>query len=456
MSAIQRSEPPAPAPVRAFEFPDIEASQLSNGLELRAARLPRLPLVSAVLVLAASESAVSDEQAGLAVLTGDTLDGGTAKHSASELAEAFESIGASLHASTGWDATTVSFTCVAERLPRALELMAEVVRSSVFPEREVARTRDQHMARLQQRRMDPGSIANDWASHLFYADGVPYARPLAGTEESLSRLDREAVVAFAERAHRPGRGGIVLSGDVDLREAAALAQEYFGGWEGEPPPRSDFVAEPRHPRRSVHIVHRPGAVQSELRVGYPALPRNHADYFPLVVANTVLGGAFTSRLNLNLRERHGFTYGVRSGFSFRRGPGPFSVSTSVGSDVTADAVRETFTELEAFALHGPTDEEVRGARDYVAGVFPLRMETAAQVAGRVAELLIYGLPDDHHVHYRDRIREVTPEVARAAAARHIRPEEMTVVVVGDADVVRAPLEALNLGPMQVHTIEAGQ
>jgi predicted Zn-dependent peptidase len=153
---------------------------------------------------------------------------------------------------------------------------------------------------------------------------------------------------------------------------------------------------------------------------------------------------------VSLRERHGFTYGVHSRFNFRRGPGPFLVSTSVASDVTAPAVREALHELERFAADGPEDAEVESARDYIAGVFPLRVETTAQLAARVAELMIFDLPADHHTRYRDHVRAVTPAAAREAAARHVRPEQATIVIVGDADVVRGPLEALNAGPVEVH------
>jgi zinc protease len=261
---------------------------------------------------------------------------------------------------------------------------------------------------------------------------------------------RDDVHRYAERSYRPSGGGLVLTGDIDVRSAMALAEEHFGGWVGEPPPRADVQAVARFPSRTIHVVDRPGSVQSELRFGYPAVPRKHEDFFPLIVANTVLGGAFSSRLNLCLRERHGFTYGVRSRFHFRRGAGPFVVSTSVGSDVTAAAVKETVTELEKFAAFGPEDSEVAAARDYIAGVFPLRLETTAQLAGRIAELLVFDLPPDHHTRYREHVRGVTTPTAREVSARHVRPGEVTIVIVGDADVVRGPLEALGIGPVKVH------
>jgi zinc protease len=450
VTPVDRTAPPPPSLIRAFDFPDVEALDLGNGLALRTARLPRLPLVSTLLVLSASESSLEEERAGLAVLTANALEGGTGGRTAGELAEALESIGAGLQAAAGWDATTLALTCVAERLPEALALLAEVARDPSFPDTEVARARDQQLARIRQRAMDPSALANDWAARLFHEDRVPYGRPVAGTHDSVATLDHQAVRGFAEASYRPRGSALVLAGDVDVGDAAELAQTAFGSWTGSAPPRREVEARARSSRRTIHVVHRPGAVQSEIRVGHPGVNRVHPDYFPLIVANSVLGGAFTSRLNLNLRERHGFTYGVRSRFHFRRDAGPFVVSASVGSEVTAAAVRETLSELEAFAREGPTEGEVEAARDYIAGVFPLRVETTSQVAARVAELTIFGLPEDHHARYRDRVRGVTTAAAREAAVRHVRPEEATIVVVGDAEVVQASLAALDVGAVELH------
>jgi len=196
-------------------------------------------------------------------------------------------------------------------------------------------------------------------------------------------------------------------------------------------------------------VDRPGSVQSELRVGHVGAARSDPDYFPLRVLNALFGGTFTSRLNLNLRETHGYTYGVRSRWSFRSKPGSFVVSTSVGTDVTAPALRAIVEETERLVAEGPTRTEVEAARDYIAGVFPLGLETVGQVARQVATTIVHHLPEDYHDTYRDRIRGVTVEAAGEAGRRHIRPDELQLVVVGDVETVRAPLEGLGLGPVEV-------
>jgi predicted Zn-dependent peptidase len=343
----------------------------------------------------------------------------------------------------------VSVSCLAQRLEPALALVAEAVLGPDFPAAEVERARAQQLAGIRQRLMDPGALASDQAARRYFAPGVPYARRQQGTPASVEAPGREELRTFAEAWYRPGGGGLVLAGDVDADEMEALAAACFGGWRGEPPAGDAFLAEPRTRERRIWVVDRPGSVQSELRVGHVGVARSDPDVFPLAVLNTLLGGAFTSRLNLSLRERHGFTYGVRSHFVMRRRGGSFEVHTAVGTDVTAPAVREIVTELEGLVASGPAPEEVEASRDYIAGVFPLRVESVAQVASLVTEQVVYGLDDDYHATYRDRIRGVTPEAAWEAARRHVRPQEAQIVVVGDAASVAPALEALGLGPVEV-------
>jgi zinc protease len=449
MTPLDRATPPPRGAIRDFDFPEVERGALSTGLDLRVVRLPRLPVVSVRLFMRAGEAALVDARAVLAVLTADALEGGTKKRSGSDLAEALERIGARFSSHGGWEGTSVDVYCLAERLPEALGLLAEAVREPAFPDSEVERARDQQIAELRQRLMDPGALADDTALTRYFAPPVPYARPADGTVASLAPVTRAHLEGYAEAYYRPGDGGLIVAGDVDAGEARALAEEHLGSWTGAPATTASFTVEPAARERRLLVVHRPGSVQSEVRVGHVGAARTTPDYFPLSIANMVLGGTFTSRLNLNLRERHGFTYGVRSHYSLRSRPGPFEISTAVGNEVTAPAVREILHELERMSERGPQPDEVAAARDFAAGVFGLHLETAGQVASRVTQLLIYGLPDSYFHEYRKRIRAVTAEQAAEAARRHMRPSEAQIVVVGDADVVAPTLEALGVGPVEV-------
>lgn len=449
MTVLDRGVPPGPGPIRPFDFPAVERRTLSGGLDVRVARMPALPLVSASLFVRAGESALGEERAGLAVVAGDALEGGTRRRSGSDLAEALERIGARMGVSTGWEGTSVAVSCLAERLEEALALLAEAILEPAFPEHEVERAREQHLAGIRQRLKDPSAMAADEAARRVFAAGVPYGRPQGGTLASVTPLERSDLTAFADGFYRPGRGGLVVVGDVAADEIRSMAEATLGSWTGDPPANHGFHVEALTRQRRVWVVDRPGSVQSEIRVAHVGVSHADPDVFPLLVLNTLLGGAFTSRLNLNLRERHGFTYGVRSHFALRGRPGPFHVQTAVGTEVTAPAVREILHELDRLVTAGPEADEVEAARDYIAGVFPLRLESVGQVAARIAEQIVFGLPDDYHATYRDRIRAVTPEAAWEAGRRHIRPHEAQVVVVGDAASVAPALEALALGPVTV-------
>jgi zinc protease len=449
LDAVDRTNPPEPGPIRPFHLPPTWSHVLDNGLRLRAVPRTSVPLVSGCLVLEAGEATLDDGRSGLAVLTGDALQGGTEHRSGVELAEDLERLGTSLRVSTGWDATTVAFTCMAERLDDVLSLLTEVVRTPAFPEDEVARVRRQRLAAIRQRGMDPGDLADDEVDREIFPPGHPYGRPLAGSVETVSEVTREGVQEFARERYRPGLGGFVLVGDLSWDRIRDAGQTHLGEWEGEAP-ASGALREPAFPESiRVVLVHRAGSVQSEIRIGHPGPPRGIVDEEALRVANMILGGAFTSRLNLNLREEHGFTYGVRSSVIQRRRGGQFTIGTAVGTEVTGPALDEAMKEFRRFRKGGPTEDEVEQSRDYLAGIFPLRMETTAQLAARMAELIIFDLPDDHHQTWRERVRAVTRDQVEEAVARYLRPEQACVVVVGDVDRIREPVEALGLGPVEV-------
>ena len=449
-----RRAAPSPGPVRPYGFPAFAEERLGNGMPVRLVPAVRLPVVTAMVVLRGGETAAPPGRGGLAVLAGDGLEGGTSRCSSRELAKALEDIGASYGAVTGWDSTTVAVSCLAEHLREAMPLLAEMVRSPAFEEAEFDRFRAQRLAAATQRRMDPGALAADWHTRLVFADGGTYARPLGGTRASIRGTGTGDVRDFVAARYGPAQSALVMVGDLDAGEALALARSGWADWQREVKPVPEPRTAPRRKDRSVHVVHRPGSVQSRIRVGHMGVSRAVGDYLPLVVLNLVLGGSFSSRLNLNLRERHGFTYGVRSSFAPRRGAGPFAVSTGVENAVTGAAVGEIVREIEAIVDAGPAREEVEAATGYLAGVFPLRLQTTGQIASRIARMIVFDLPADYYSGYRDRVREVTAAGAAEAARRHIRPGELCTVVVGDADAVVSQLEGLGLGPVTVHEKDA--
>ena len=448
MSDRDRSVIPEAGPIRDFKAPLVMADKLDNGLKIKVARAPLVPVVTISLVLEAGEDVLGTDHAGLSVLTGDSLEGGTKKWSGSELASQLENNGTGLSVDTDWDCTTVSLSCLADRLDTVLSVLAEVILNPLFPEDEVNRFVSQELALIEQRKMNPGSIASNRMRKMLYGE-MPYGRPLGGTEESLANVNPGAVLNFWKERYVPGGSGLVVVGDVDMSEIKDLTSKYFSDWTGLAVPGSHPKSESALNPKKMFLVDRPGSVQSEIRIGHIGQDRSTKDYFPLIVANTILGGAFTSRLNANLREKNGFTYGIRSSFQYRRSAGPWGVSTAVGTEVTADAVREAVFEVEKFVTEGPSQEEIESSRDYIAGVFPLRFETTDHIASHVVNTLVYGLPDDYYQSHRERVRMVTQDDVHQAVVRCIRPDEMTIVIVGDAESVKDPLLDLGWGDLEI-------
>ncbi len=450
--APDRTTAPAPGPVKAFDFPAVTRARIAGegSPALLVARHGDMPVVTAEVVVEGGAAAEPPELAGIARLTSDALEAGTRDHDVEALAWELESLGVQLETSAGWDAASVGITVPADRLDPALALLAEIVRSPAFPADQIDRLRDEQLAEILQRRKEPRALAADAAARFIFHRDVPYARPLTGAEATLQGVGPEELRAFHAAQYRGGSAAVIMTGAVDPASARELAVRHFGDWTGEAVEPPTFDVRPNVDRTTVFLVHRPGSVQSEIRMGHVGVDRHHEDYFPLVVMNTILGGAFTSRLNMSLRERHGFTYGARSGFAFRRRPGPFTVDVAVASDVTALALREALREIEALRADGPTDREMDSARDYLRGVLPLTLQTTAQVSSRLAELVVFDLPDDYFDHYRERIAAVSSDDVRRVATEAVRPDRLAIVVVGDADQIRAPIEELGLGEIQVH------
>lgn len=450
MSTVRRDVPPAPGPIRPLVFPTIERRRLDNGLAVLAARHGNFPLVTAMLVVDAGAAGDPARKAGLAKLTTDALETGTRTRSAEQIAWELEHLGIEIDATATWDAAILSVTAPRQRLDAALELFADIVRHPSFPEAEVERLRDEQLATIMQNRKEPRTLANDMAAHFIFAEGVPYGRPLIGTTASVQALTRDDVEAFYRTHYLPNASSLLFVGDIDADTAHSLADRHFGEWPAGQPTTAEFEVVPGVDTRTIFIVDRPGSVQSEIRIGDVGVARHHEDYFPLLVMNTILGGAFTSRLNLSLRERHGFTYGARSGFAFRKRPGPFIVQVAVATEVTARAVEEALKEMAALRDEGASEKEVAAARDYLRGVLPLQLQTTEQLASRLADIVIFDLPDDYFQQYRQRIAEVSPEDVHRVAREHLRLDRLAIVIVGDAERIASSLEDLGIGAVVIH------
>jgi zinc protease len=389
----------------------------------------------------------------VANLAAHALLEGTSRLSGAELTERFERLGAGLQAAADWDTATVSMTVLASRLAEALALFGEVLLDPAFPEREVERLRAERLAELLQLRTEPRGLADEMFARFVYDPASRYARPEDGGAEAVSALTRADVEQFYRARYRPRGSTLIIVGDVAVADAQALARRVLGDWQGEAPAPDPVADAPARRTRAVHVVQKEDAPQSEIRLGHVGLPRSHPGYFPVLVMNSVLGGLFSSRINLNLREAHAYTYGAFSGFEWRRGAGPFLVSSAVRSDVTAAATREVLLEIERMRAASVREDELTLATSYLDGIFPIKYETTDAIARALAALVVYELPADYFDTYRANIRQVTIMDVLHAADRHLHPDELQLVVVGDPSAVREPLEQLDFGPLTVYDAE---
>jgi zinc protease len=433
---------PAPAPPRSYHFPRFERRTLGNGMQLVVAPVTKLPLVTVIAVVDAGAATEPVGREGVAALTARLLPEGAAGMDGAALADRFERIGASMDSHADWDVAAVSLTMLATRLPEALALLRDLLRAPEFPEREVARLKEERLADLLQQRAEPRGLADEQFARALYQPTARYASPAEGDETSVRGLTREDARAFYAARYRPAATTLIVAGDVTMAEASTLTDTLFGDWSGERPAPATAGIDAAQRSRLTRVVAKADAPQSEVRVGHIGLSRRAPDYFDAMVMNAVLGGLFSSRINLNLREAHGYTYGAFSGFEWRRGTGPFVVSTAVKSDVTAAAVQEILGEIDRMRREEIGEEELTLATSYLDGVFPIRYETTSAIAAALANLVIHELPDDYYDRYRERVRAVTTQGVLRAAQAHLHPDQLRVVVVGDPAVIATPLGAV--------------
>lgn len=445
---------PTPGIPRDYAFPAVERSTLSNGTRVAVARMPRLPLVTAMALVDAGSSCDGAGREGAAALTAGALAEGTTRLDGATLTEKFESLGTGLTSFSDWDDATTHIAVTPDRLETAIGLLGEVITSPAFAQRDVERHKAERLAELMQQQAEPRGLADDKFSEFLFIPGSRYALPEGGSMASVRALDAAQLRALHTARYVPGCTTLVFAGDVTSVEAVGLAERAFGAWRGATPPAAAVDDRVLTDGRRVHIVNKAGAPQSELRVGHGGVPRTHPDYFAIVVMNALLGGLFSSRINLNLRERNAFTYGARSEFEWRRGAGPFVVSTAVKTEVTDAAVREILLEIGKMREEKVSAGELSLATAYLDGVFPIRYETTNAVAQAIAIAQVYGLGDDYYTRYREHIRAVTADDVLRAAQTFLHPDQLLVVAVGDAAAIREPMEKLNAGAVSVHEAPA--
>ncbi len=450
--APDRSAPPELGPPPSLSLPAIQRLQLANGSPVLLLEKHEVPLVQVNLVVRAGSAVDPIDAPGLASLTADMMDEGAGGRGALELADQIDFLGADLSIDVGAHEITLALHSPRSRLDAALHLMADVALRPDFPAEELERKRRERLTTLVQWRDEARNIASVLFDQTLYGAAHPYGRPSIGNEASLRSFKVEDLKTFHGTYFRPNNAFFVVVGDVSMGEIKPILETLFGDWRRGVIPESNWPAARQVERREIYLVDKPGAAQTEIRIGRIGVPRLSDDYDALVVMNTILGGSFASRLNQNLREEHGYTYGARSFFDFQPLPGPFQAGAAVQTAVTDKSLVEFMKELRGI-LQPVTPEELVRAKNFVALRFPARFQTVAGTARELAELELFGLASDYFNQYVQRILAVTREDVQRVARQYLDPDKMAIVLVGDRAVIEDGVRALDLGPLHLLTVE---
>ncbi|MGH9237893.1 MAG: M16 family metallopeptidase [Vicinamibacterales bacterium] len=447
-----RAKQPQAAAAKPVQLPTPQSETLANGLTLILNERRGLPVVAASVVLRTGSDANPLDKPGLANFTAAMLDEGTASRSALQIADQVAQLGATLGTGSSMDATTITGRSLSKNFGALLALMADVTLHPSFPAAELDRQRAQRLGQLVQMRDNPSQVAGQVTAMVLYGDKHPYGYSEIGTEASVKAITRADLSAFWQQNFVANNAALVVAGDISMKELRAMAEKSFGSWQRGTPARPALTNPTSIPPRVI-IVDKPGSPQTQLRVATIGAARSSPDFRPLQVMNIALGGLFSSRINMNLREKNGYTYGASSQFTFRRAAGPFQVGSGVRTDVTAPSVSEIFKEIRGM-VESPMDQaELQRAKDSLANSLAGAFETSADAVANFSNVFIYDLGLDYYTKYAQDVNRVTTDQTLAVSKRYLVPGNMVVIAVGDRKVIEPELAKLNVGMVEIRDAE---
>jgi zinc protease len=450
-----RNTAPKPGPEPKLNLPVPTTFQLSNGLNVYLLERHNLPIVSAQLANLSGSDANPLDKAGLAAFTADILEYGTAKRSALKMADDLEAIGTSMNAYATADASDVAMKTLTKTADPAFEILADMALHPSFEQKEIDRLRSIKLTSLQQEKDEPRAVARRVLYKMLYGPKNPYGYVEDGTVESVKSINRDDMMKFWKAGYVPASSALVIAGDLNQQQAKAFAEKYFGEWKGTATPRPSLEVK-NEIQRTVYIVNKDAAPQTAVTVGGIGLARSNPDYPAAEVMNKAFGGMFSGRLNMNLREKHGYTYGAFSRFAYRRAPGPFAAGANIRTDVTGPGVGEIFKEVDLMHSVPLTAEELKMSKDNIVLALPAQFESSLSAVGTFSNLFVYGLPLDYYRSLPAKINGVTDADVARVVGKYLKPLNMIVVAVGDKAKIKPELEKLNLGKIEELDNEANQ
>lgn len=450
--AVDRTQRPGPGAEPLLNLPAYSDIRLDNGMRVLLVEQNELPLIQMSLEINGGWTADPSGKPGLASLMSDLQDEGTRNRDALTISEDLKAIGAFLGTSSSFDGCSVSLNTLKKHLPTSLEIFSDVVLNPTFPEEELARKKKEYLARILQEQRQPLLTSIKTFFRSLYGEDHPYGQPYTGTgtEQSIQAIQKPDLEQYYQSHFLPNNATLIVVGDIGREELTQQLLNYFGEWEQGTLKQTSVPEVADLTSSKVVLVDKPGAAQSAIVAGHLGIDRKSPDYYDAVVANTILGGKFTSRLNSNLREDKGYTYGARSMFMFLKGMGPFFAYTQVQTEVTKESLIEIMKEMKGIGGDlKPGEEELSDTQNYLTLRYPREFETVSQIAGQLEEIVAYDLPSDSLNKYMSAIRSTTVDSVTKTAKNHIRPESMLYVIVGDVEKIRPGIEELNIGEIQV-------
>lgn len=426
---INRTSKPQSAGKINFSLPEISEFISANGLKTLFVKKGKLPLIQFILLCNAGSIYDPEDKKGLSNLTAMMLDEGAGEYNALQLSDEIDMLGSHLSIRSNEDTIIVSLQTLKENIDRSFELLAKVIIQPHFNEKDFQREKRKVLTRILQRKDNPDEVAEQIFKYNLYGSRNPYSSLSSGNEKDINSVTTEDIRNFYNKFFTAGNSALIVVGDTSIEKINSLLGKYLNNWQKQLP-EIDKIPEPARKGSSIIFSHKENAMQSEIRVGHLASKRNEGNYFAKLILNTILGGQFSSRINLNLRENKGYTYGAFSAFNYYRQQANFYISTSVSTENTGNAIREILFELKRIQ-EGATEEELNFAKSSLIRKFPLNFETYSQVANNLTGKVIFSLPDDFFNTYIDNIRKVTREDVNTSAVKEILFGELLIAVVGD-------------------------
>jgi zinc protease len=448
---FDRSKPPELGPPPRVSLPPIITRELPNGLKLLIVEQHELPLADFVLLVGSGSTADPATKPGIANLTSAMLREGTTTRKSLEIADQIAFLGINLFPTSSWESSTLSLHTPTAQLDSALALFADVALHPSFPANEFERIRKTRLTELLQLRDQGPAIANIAFPAILYGSAHPYGAPSIGTEASVKSLTSADLQLYYQANFKPNNTTLIIVGDVNPAQIEQKINRLFGSWQRGDVPALNYGEPPKSSTTTIYLIDKPGAAQSSFRIGAVGVPRSTKDYFALTVMNTILGGSFTSRLNQNLRENRGYTYGAGSRFDMRRAAGPFLASAEIVTAKSDSALIEFMKELNGIRQAVPASELSRAKR-YLQLQLPGNFETTQQIAAALVPVAQYGLPLDYFNNYVQNIEGVTQADVARVAQQYINPGSLAVVIVGDRKTIEQGLKSVNVGPISIRDI----